>query len=190
MSVKNCSSVQQSLSWCEGQPVRPGIKKRAYYTSKSLIVKWPSRDLDDNGKPKNANLIGSFKLQENATWKHIDHLPAKAEFKSETQGEYPSQTQKNSATLVHPSVGVEATAATAYLTNSDNVYLVEDAAGNFRVLGCEEYETTTTVAQDNGQSPTGSAATTIAIEASDFVASPFYYGEIVTEDGTINEADE
>lgn len=190
MAVKNCNSVQKSLSWCEGQPVRPGIKKRAYYISKALIVKWPSRDLDDNGKPQSANLVGNFTLQENATWKHIDHLPAKAEFKSETQGEYPSQTQKNTATLVHPSVGEEATAATAYLINSDNAYIVEDAAGNFRVLGCEEYETTTTVAQDNGQGPTGTAGTTIAIEAPDFVAAPFYKGEIVTEDGTINEAAE
>jgi hypothetical protein len=188
MSVKNCSPIQKSLEWCEGKPVRPGIKKRAYYIAKSLIVKWPERDLDANGKPQSAVLKGNFTLQEGAKWHCIDHNPAKAEFKSEPQGEYPSQTQKNTATLVHPAVDEDATAASAYLTNSDNAYIIEDAAGKFRVLGCEEYPTTTTVSQDNGQGPTGTASTTIGIEASDFVASPFYEGEIVTEDGTINEA--
>ena len=50
------------------------------------------------------------------------------------------------------------------------------------------FRSKTTTSRDNGQGPTGTAGTTINIEASDIVDSPFYSGEIVTEDGTINEA--
>ena len=98
----------------------------------------------------------------------------------------PSQTQLNKATLVHPGVGPEATAAAAYLNNSDNVFVVEDMKGNFRVLGSERWLTKTTVAQDNGQGATGSTSTTISIEATDEIPSPFYVGNLETEEGTID----
>lgn len=39
-------------------------------------------------------------------------------------------------------------AAAAYLNNSDNVFIVEDMKGNFRVLGSDRWITKTTVTQD------------------------------------------
>lgn len=87
---------------------------------------------------------------------------------------------------MHPAVGAEASAAAAYLNNADNVFLVQDMRGNWRVVGCDRWLTKTTVAQDNGQGATGTTATTIAVEATDEVPSPFYRGVIETEDGDID----
>lgn len=188
--ASTCINIQQSLGWCEGTPELPGIKRRLYYIAKSQIVKWPVLTRGSDGiRATGAKYTGSFVLKTDAKWHHIDILPDKSQLTSEAQGELPSQTQLNKLTAVHPSVGEEASAAAAYLNNSDNVFLVEDMRGNWRVVGSERWLTKTTVAQDNGQGPTGTTSTTISAEASDEVPSPFYSGEIVTEEGTINEAD-
>ena len=61
-------------------------------------------------------------------------------------------------------------------------------AGKYRVIGCEKYNgALASPARDNGQGATGTAGTTVAVEADDVVETPFYEGPIVTEDGTINE---
>ena len=60
--------------------------------------------------------------------------------------------------------------------------------GKYRVVGSDKWLTKTTVAQDLGQGPTGTTSTTINVEATDECPAPFYEGEIVTEDGTINGA--
>ena len=183
-TTNTCTNVQQkSLSWCQGTPELPGIKRRIYY----IIVTWPTLPKDAAGRPTSAKYSGSFVLAADATWKHIDVLPDKCQVTSEAQGEVPSQTQLNKLTAVHPAVGEEASAAAAYINNSDNVFLVEDMKGKYRVIGSDLYNTKATVAQDLGQGATGTTSTTINAEATDIVPAPFYEGEIVTEDGTINE---
>jgi hypothetical protein len=87
---------------------------------------------------------------------------------------------------IHPGVGADASAAAAYLNNDDNVFIVEDMKGNYRVVGCEKWPTKTTVNQDLGQGPTGTTNTTINVEATDECPAPFYAGIIATEDGDIN----
>ncbi|MCI9173292.1 hypothetical protein [uncultured Duncaniella sp.] len=187
---KNCSSIQKSLGWCQGTPEAPGVKKRVYYISTNQIVGWPQLERDENGRPISAAYKGDFTLAEDAVWHYIDHLPNKAEVKSETQGEVPSQTIKNTISIVHPAVGAEAAAASCYLLNTDNVFLVEDMKGNIRVIGSPYYDAIATVAQDLGQGSTGTTGTTITLEASDIVSLPVYSGKIVTEDGTINDTAE
>lgn len=188
MPTNTCTKVQQkSVSWCQGTPELPGIKRRIYYIAKSFIVSWPALPKDEVGRPIAAKYTGSFVLAADATWKHIDVLPDKCQVTSEAQGEVPSQTQLNKLTAVHPSVGEEASAAAGYINNSDNVFLVEDMKGKFRVIGSDLYNTKATVAQDLGQGATGTTSTTINAEATDVVPAPFYEGEIVTEDGIINE---
>lgn len=184
--ANECISLQQSLAWCQGTPELPGIKRRLYYISKSQIMAWPTLPKDANGRLTSASLSGDFTLAADETWKFIDILPDKSQLTSEAQGELPSQTQLNKLTAVHPGVGPEASAAAAYLNNNDNVFIVEDMKGNYRVIGCDKWETKTTVAQDLGQGPTGTTSTTISVEATDEVPAPFYLGEIVTEEGTIN----
>ena len=181
----SCSAIQQSLAWCQGTAELPGVKRRIYYLAKSEIVAWPTLPRDAHGRPTSAVLSGSFTLKADKSFKYIDILPDKSQLTSEAQGELPSQTQLNKLTAVHPGVGAEASAAAAYINNTDSVFLVEDMRGNWRVVGCDKWQTKATVAQDLGQGPTGTTATTISVEATDEVPAPFYQGTIETEDGDI-----
>ncbi len=184
--MANCINIQRSLDWCMGTPELPGIKRRVYYIAKNQIVKWPAFVRDDNGRVSSSTLSGSFTLVADAKWHYIVILADKSQLTSEAQGEVPSQTQLNKATLVHPGVGPSASAASAYLNNSDNVFVVEDMKGNFRIVGSERWMTKTTVAQDNGQGATGTTSTTISVEATDEIPSPFYVGTLNTEEGVID----
>ena len=185
--MPNCTPLQKSLAWCMGTPELPGIRRRIYYISKDQIAEWPSYIRDDNNRrTKKAAYRGDFILVADAKWKYIDILADKSQLTSEPQGEIPSQTQPNKLVAVHPGVGPEASAAACYLNNSDNVFIVEDMKGWHRVVGSEKWVTKTTVAQDNGQGPTGATSTTINVEATDEVPAPFYMGIIETEDGNID----
>ena len=186
MATTNCSPLQKSLAWCQGKPVLPGIRRRLYYTSKGNIVSWPTLPHDANGRITSATYTGSFTLKADATWYYIDILSEKSQLTSEAQGECPSQTQLNKLVAVHPGVGEEASAAAAYLNNNHNVFIVQEMEGSYRVVGSEMYQTITTVAQDNGQGATGTASTTISVDATDECPAPFYVGAITTEDGVIN----
>ena len=37
----NDKNMYQSLNWCQGKPVYPGIRSKAYYIPKRSIVKFP-----------------------------------------------------------------------------------------------------------------------------------------------------
>ena len=184
--AKTCTSIQKSLGWCQGTPELPGVKRRIYFIAKSFIVGFPQLPRDELGRSTSAVLVGDFVLMADATWKYIDILPDKSQLTSEAQGELPSQTQLNKLTAVHPGVGAEASAAAAYINNSDNVFIVEDMKGNYRVLGNDKWNTKATVAQDLGQGATGTTSTTISVEATDEVPAPFYVGTLETEDGDID----
>ena len=184
--AKTCTSIQKSLGWCQGTPELPGVKRRIYFIAKSFIVGFPQLPRDELGRSTSAVLVGDFVLMADATWKYIDILPDKSQLTSEAQGELPSQTQLNKLVAVHPGVGKEASAAAAYINNTDNVFIVEDMKGNYRVLGNDKWTTKATVAQDLGQGATGTTSTTINIEATDEVPAPFYVGKLDTEDGEID----
>lgn len=184
----NCQLLLKSMKWCQGRTVKPGIRRRAFAISADQILKWPAVTRDELGRATSSLLKGNFELVEGAKFAVIEHLPAKASFKSETQGEYPSQTFKVSASLIYPGVGQEAADATARFLNSNCVFIIEDMDGKFRVIGSQDYDSVITSSRDNGQGPTGSAGTTINIEAAMDVDAPFYEGEIPTEDGVINES--
>lgn len=184
--AKTCTSIQKSLGWCQGTPELPGVKRRIYFIAKSFIVGFPQLPRDELGRSTSAVLVGDFVLMADATWKYIDILPDKSQLTSEAQGELPSQTQLNKLVAVHPGVGKEASAAAAYINNTDNVFIVEDMKGNYRVLGNDKWTTKATVAQDLGQGATGTTSTTINVEATDEVPAPFYVGKLDTEDGEID----
>ena len=185
MPTYNCTPLQRSLAWCQGTPELPGIKRKIYYISKDQIVQWPTLTRDQNGRLTSAKYSGNFELAADATWKYIDILPDKSQLTSEAQGEYPSMTQLNKLTAVHPGVGVEASALAAFVNNCDCVYLVETVRGKIRVVGSEKWQVKSTVAQDLGQGATGTTSTTLNVEATDECPAPFYEGKIETEDGVI-----
>ena len=184
--MPDCSSVQKSLAWCQGKPELPGVKRRIYYISKYDVLRWSKLQHDANGRLTSAAYAGDFVLRADAKWKFIDIISDKSQLTSEAQGEYPSQTQLNKLVAVHPGVDEEASSAAAYLNNNDNVFLVEDMRGAFRVVGSDKWPTKTTVTQDLGQGAAGTTSTTINVEATDECPAPFYAGKIDTEDGEIN----
>ena len=186
MANKTCASIQQYLALCEGTPQYSGVRRRIYYIAKNYIAGYPILPHDENGRCTSSVLEVDYTLLADQKWKYIDILPDKSQLTSEAQGETPSQTQLNKLTAVHPGVGKEASAAAAYINNTDNVFLVQDMNGNFRVLGNEKWNTKATVAQDLGQGATGTTSTTISVEVTDEVPAPFYVGTIETEDGDIN----
>lgn len=180
------TALQKSLAWCQGAVALPGIRRRLYYISKSLIATWPERVIDaTSGRLSSAVYKGSFTLVADAQWQYIDILPDKSQLTSESQGEYPSITQLNKLEAVHPGVEQDATQIAACLNNDEPVFLVEDAAGYMRVVGAEEWPVKVTTAQDNGQGVTGTTSTTISVEATDLIPSPFYEGTIETADGEV-----
>lgn len=184
--MADCLNIQKSLGWCQGTPELPGVKRRIYYLSKSEIVAWPTLPRDMLCRITSAQYSGSFTLKADSKWKYIDILPDKSQLTSEPQGEVPSQTQLNKLVAVHPGVGAEASAAAAYINNYDNVFIVEDMKGGYRVVGCDKWQTKSTVNQDLGQGPTGTTSTTINVEATDECPAPFYLGIIETEEGDID----
>ena len=185
MAIK-CTSIQKSLGWCQGTPELPGVKGRVYFLAESFILGYPQLPRDELGRATSAILAGDYTLAADSKWKYIDILPDKSQLTSEAQGELPSQTQLNKLVAVHPGVGQDASAAAAYINNTDNVFIVEDMKGNYRVLGNDKWTTKATVAQDLGQGATGTTSTTINVEATDEVPAPFYVGKLDTEDGEID----
>lgn len=186
MAKDSCLAIQKSLSWCQGTPELPGIRRRIYFISKAAIAKFPVLPKDENGRPTSSVYQGDFELLADQKWKHIDILPDKSQLTSEAQGEMPSQTQLNKLTALHPGVGEEAAEAAASINNIDNVYIAQDIKGKYRVVGSEMYETKSSVAQDNGQGSTGNTSTTISVEATDVIPAPFYVGKLDTEEGEID----
>jgi len=182
--MKNCPILQKSLDWCEGTPQHPGIRRRLYYCNKNLVEVWPELETDEFGRVTNAVYQGAFVLAADAYWQYIDVNIDKSTVTSEPQGEVPSQTQLNKATFVHNGIDDKATAAAAFLNNADCVFVYEDIAGHFRVLGNKRWRTKISVSQDQGQG-TNPASTTIAIEVTDVIAAPFYAEGLETEDGEV-----
>ena len=189
INTNKCFASLTALKYCQGTPVTPGVKKRAFYASVGNIVGWPTIPVDELGRPTSAIYEGKFLLAEGIKWLPLDHLPGKAEFKSEAQGEEPSRTFKVTGSFLHPNIDENASTASTSLLNTRVVVLVEDMKGRWRVIGCEQYDgALVSPSRDNGQGATGSAGTTIAVEADDPVDAPFYTGPIDTEDGIIKEA--
>lgn len=178
-----CSIIQESIEWCEAKAVKPGIRKRIWYTSKKNIAKWPDRDRDPWGRCKSASYENesSFVMATGGYWRHIDTYAAKSKATSDPQGEFPSQTQLNKLEVIIPGTGPDESSLCAYVNNTDSVFLVEDNHGRIRVYGSEDYETKSTVTQDLGEGPTGTAQTALSVEASDETLPPFYSGDIQEE---------
>jgi hypothetical protein len=185
----NCkTSLYSSLNWCKGQTVLPGIKPAVYFIPKKDIVAWPT--LPDLNSAKSmaelATYSGNFTLASDKTWLTLESLSTKSAVTTETQGEYPSVTALNKISLKFPGTDEEATGFCRQAMADDLVWLVQQRNGKYRVIGSEEFESTTKPSQALGEGNTGEAGTTIEVEATDVCPAPFYVGEIVTADGTIN----
>lgn len=181
----------ESLKWCEGQTVLPGIRPKVYYSKKANIVTWPK--LPDIGSAESmkalATYVGNFVLAADKKWLTLNSLSAKSNVTSEVQGEKPSRTTLNKCSIKHPGTEEDAAGFCRQAMADDLVFLVQQRNGKFRVMGCEEFETDVKPSLALGEGITGEAGTTIEVEATDVCPAPFYPGKIETVDGDISGID-
>lgn len=184
-----CSGLSPtSLEWCEGKINLPGIRRTVYFIPKRDIVSWPAKKETFAGNMAEiATLEGSFTLAADKNFGKLDVIVDRSPITFEGQGTKPSKSFLNKATFTHPGVEEEATAFCSLANNDDYVYIIQTKPGKYRVIGNEMYQTETNPTMDLGAEATGEMGTTIEVEVTDYMPAPFYVGEIVTEDGTINE---
>ncbi len=186
MKCTDNATIYDDIEKCRGAKSYPGIKPYVYAISKQDIVSWPAKPSAPKTLGEAAVLTGSFALAADKKFAKIGLVTDQSELKTESQGTEGSKTWKVSTTLVIPGTEEEATGFIAEANNDQLIYLVPQRNGKFRVVGCEEFDATATLSQDSGKAVTDTNATTIAVEATDTLPAPFYTGDIVTTDGTID----
>ena len=198
--AKQCSSaaVYDSLNFCPGTSILPGIRQKIYAISKRDIEEWPTLPSEPTAPSQGASpdmktiavYSGNFTLASDKKWKYIGLAPNKGKITSEPQGDYPARTFLNKIDgAVHPETDEYAAAFSRQALTADMVFLVQQRNGKFRVVGCEAFPTTVNPSMDSGEGIDGDFGTTFAVEATDVCPAPFYPGKIETEDGDISGAD-
>lgn len=189
--ANNCTNaaLYESLSFCKGKPILPGIRSRLYFIPKRDIVSWPELpEVATSNMAELATYKGNFTLAAEKYWQFIDLIDNKGKIESESQGDYPARSFLNKTSVVHPETNEEATGFCRQANADDFVYLMQVRNGKFRVLGNEAFPTDTKPKQDSGEGVTGDFGTTIEVEVTDVCPAPFYVGEILTKEGTIDAA--
>ena len=191
MTCTEVKDMFESVEMCYGQKNIPGICRVVYAIPMRQIVKWPKlpshEDMaDGDTSEKLVTITESFVLAEAAKWLKLDIIQEKSPVSFEPQGEQYSGTFLNKATLKLAAHGKVATAFCAQVLNESMAYLVQEKTGAYRLLGAEFLDTVTKPSGNFGESVTGDSGMTLEITATDKVPAPYYEGEIVTEDGTIN----
>lgn len=186
MRNKMCSIFQDSVDWCEGKTVIPGIRRKIFYVANGKILTRPDLEMESVNPTRDVLSGGEYTLAEGEFFHCIDVDAAKSSFTSEPQGEMPSQTQLNKLTLVHPGVDAISSLAASYINNIPCEVLFQDGNGEWRVLRNRYFPVKGTVAENLGEGPTGTAATTITFEATDIIPAPYVTGiKIKTEMGEV-----
>lgn len=180
----------ESLDWCPGQTVLPGIKPKIYVVPKAWIVTWPKLPAigDAATMAELATYDGDFVLAADKKWQRIDAFAKKSNISSESQGEDPSKTFLNKATILYAGTDEAATGFCRQANIDQLVYAVPQRDGKYRIIGSESFDTTTSPSQASGEGDTGTGGTTLEIEATDVCPSPFYTGKLDTVDGEISGA--
>lgn len=172
------------MKWPGGKLNLPGLKKNVYVISTDDIKKFPEL-IDSDVAVDDATYKGSFELVEGAKWMHLQVIQRKNGLVSEPQGEKESTTVINKLSCKYPGTD-EVAVSFQKKANRDNlIFIAEDMAGKYRVVGSDMYETTTKVVINLGTDATSEKATSIEHEGTDSCL-PFYVGSIITADGDIN----
>lgn len=187
-NAPTCSDAKlyNSLVFCEGKTLNPGVRSRIFAISKKDIVSWPTLPATATSKMgEYAAYEGNFTLAADKKFIAIDVIDTKGNVSCASQGEKPSKTFNNTYNPTIPTTAEEATALAAILNAGDFVFVVITRDGKARVLGNEMFQTNVDVTQSLGEGYTPSdAGTQLNIAVTDVMPAPFYPGDIVTEDGT------
>ncbi len=187
----NCAAANlyDSLTFCKGTTTLPGIRPEVYGIPKSQIVTYPKLPSpDDEGATMKsiATYVGDFVLAADAAFIKIDVLTPASNLKSESQGEKPSKTFLNSASLKHAGNNEEATGFCRLVNSDDFLFVIRQRDGKFRVLGNEMFETEVKPSQDSGMAVTDTSGTMLEASVTDVCPAPFYVGKLKLEDGTLD----
>lgn len=187
--AKDCTNtaLYESLKFCQGRTILPGIRQKVYAVRKADIVKWPV--LPATAKTSMAELAtytGDFTLAADKKWLRVDLTLNKGNIEWETQGEKPSRTFLNKVTLSHPEIDEDAAAFSRQAIGDDFVYIIQQRDGKWRVMGNEMFETDTKPKGATGEGMTGESGTQLEIEVADVCPAPFYTGTLDTEDGEVD----
>lgn len=188
---KDCASVNlyRSLKHCKGKTTLPGLRPEAWGIPKSQITKWPKLpDIDAENVTMETLAVydGDFGLAADAVFFRIDILDSASNSTSSSQGEKPSKTFVNNATLKYAGNNEAATGFARMANSDDLIYVVRQRDGKFRVIGNEMFETNTNPGQDSGMAVTDASGTTLEISVTDICPPPFYVGKLKTADGVID----
>lgn len=195
--AEKCTNIglYESLQYCKGETLLPGVRCKVFAIAKRDIVTWPTLAKVGDAELTNAlDLVtykGNFTLVSDKKWIEIDVLDNTGEITWETQGDKPCRTILNKFTINHPRIDASAAAFQRQALADDMVYLVQQRDGHFRVLGNEMFETDTKPKGSSGKEATsaGDMGSQFEIEVTDVAPAPFYPGEIETVDGKISGAD-
>lgn len=186
---KTCTNtaLYDSLKYCKGKTILPGIKQHGYFIPKDDIVAWPTlATVASKAVTELSVYSGNFTIASDKKWHRIDFTQNKGSISWETQGDVPARTFLNKATLNHPEIDEEAAAITREMLADDIVYVIPQRDGKWRVLGNESFPTDTKPQGTTGEGTSGDVGTTLEIEVTDVCPAPFYTGTLDTDDGTVD----
>lgn len=186
---KNCdkTTLYESLNYCKGKPVYPGIRGVIYGCQKSSIKTWPKLpDTATTNMKELAIYKGSFEMGVEAKFHRIDLAMEKGAFEFETQGEGENITYLNKLNVKHPEIDEDAAAYARQATSDDMVYVFRQRDGKWRVCGNEMFPTIVKCKGGTGEGTSGDVGTNLEISCTDVCPCPFYEGTLITaEDDTI-----
>lgn len=188
---ENCAAMNlyDSVRFCDGTTVMPGVRRKAYFISQDNIVRYPELPkLSDEEVQMGelATYVGDFTLAADAKFKVIDLDDSASNVACESQGEKPSKSFLNKATFKHPGKGEVATGFARLANASNLLFIYQERDGAFRVIGNQMFSTNVKPTQESGAKETDASGTTLNIEVSDVCPAPFYKGIIKTDEGDID----
>lgn len=178
----------ESLEYCEGETILPGLRNKAYAVSRRQVSKFATLPAlaAKLGMAAAATLSGNFELFADVLAIRIDLLDTASNITSASQGEKPSKTFINTLTLKYPGNN-EAAAGFCRIANADNmIFFIQQRDGKWRVVGNEKFDTNINPSQESGMAVTDASGTTLEITSTDLCPAPFYEGYLHTVDGWLN----
>ncbi len=175
-------SLYKSIEACPGKKLMPGIRRRLYYKNRRAIAAFPKLpDADDEDVTDMAQLAqykGDFTLAAEEYWQFIDLKDEASNVTFEPVGENGSKLYNNQANAIVAGQDDEVKGFARQALNDDIVYVYQDRAGKFCVLGNEMFECHTSPSGDTAAEATGAITTTFAIQCYDECPVPTYMGKL------------
>lgn len=175
-------SLYKSIEACPGKKNLPGIRRRLYYVHKAGIATFPKLpDADDEGvtdMAKLAQLQGDFIMASDTYFQFIDLKDEASNVTYETVGEDGSKLFNNQANAIVAGQDDAVKGFARQALNDDIVYVYQDRAGKFCVLGNEMFKCHTSPSGDTAAEATGAVTSTFAIQCYDECPVPTYTGKL------------